>query len=89
MTNEGLRIEVQKRYKQGDTIILKTWDIEGKLKDKIKAIIIEFYPSYVLLEISGFKECYKYWDIIKMTQEPKKSESLGRQVRGSYKNYQS
>lgn len=85
MTSEELRNEVQKKYNVGDIIILKTWDNESKLKSKIKAKIIEFYPSYVLLEINGFKECYKYWDILNMTEEPKKSESLGRHSRGSYK----
>lgn len=86
MTNEGLRIEVQKRYKQGDTITLKIWDIEGKPRKKTKATIIDFYQFYVLLEINGFKECYKYWDILQMTEEPKKDVSLGRHSRGSY-NY--
>lgn len=87
MNNNDLKNEVQKRYKQGDIITLNTWDGEGKLRKKIKATIIDFYSSYVLVEVNGFKECYKYWDILHMTQEPKKSISLGRHSRGSYTNY--
>lgn len=85
MTREDLKLKVINRFEKGDKAILKTRDREGKIVERIKVTIIEFYPSHILVERKGYKESYTYWDFIKMTSEPGEEKRLGRHPRESYK----
>ena len=92
MTGDDLRAEVQKKFSKGQSVLLCKWDKDGVETEMTRVKIIEFYPNHVLTEHNGYKECYTYRDILKMTTKPERkplaiSANLEKKKIGRYYHY--
>lgn len=72
MTIADLREEVQRKFSVDQPVILCKWDRDGIVTERTKVKIVAFHPNHVLVEHNGYKECYTYWDVLKMTTEPER-----------------
>jgi hypothetical protein len=67
MTIDSLRRQVKKTYRIGQKITLHTKDNDRHGGIRFTVRILEFYPHYVLTTRKGYKLCFRYYDILRMT----------------------
>lgn len=70
MTTEELRIRISKKYKSGQTVVMKKREPQtGRVIKKFKVKILCFYPYFVLTLHNGFKETFTYYDFYDLTRK--------------------
>lgn len=88
MTIAEIREEIQKKYHEGQEVILWIMDGERGQPDPVKVKIITFNPNSVLVQRKTWKESFTYFEFLKSSVKPDKRpkipETLGR--RGAHHN---
>lgn len=70
MTTEELRNSINKKYKTGQTVVMKKREPQtGRLIKKFKVKILGFYPYFVLTLHNGFNETFTYYDFYDLTRK--------------------
>jgi hypothetical protein len=70
LTISEIREEVQKKYYEGQEVILWILDGERGQPDPVKVKIIAFNPNSVLVQRKCWKESYTYFEFMKSTIKP-------------------
>jgi hypothetical protein len=70
VTTEELRIRISKKYKAGQTVVMKKREPQtGRVIKKFKVKILGFYPRFVLTIRNGFNETFTYYDFYDLTRK--------------------
>jgi hypothetical protein len=83
-----LREEVQKKFHEGQELIL--WIIDGERGDPepVKVKIITFNPDLVLVQRKTWKESFTYFEFLKLSVKPDKRPKIPETLRkrGAHNN---
>ena len=75
MTQNDLKVIVQKKYGAGQTITMRERNqATNEVIRKFKVKVIELYPNCVLVQVGANKESYSYHDMVRLTTAEGKKE---------------
>lgn len=84
MNTAELREEVQKKFHEGQEVILWIMDGERGDPEPVKVKIITFNPNSVLVQRKSWKESFTYFEFLRLSikpdKRPKIPEALSRRV---------
>lgn len=72
-TLNKLRKDIPKKYPEGQTVKMRRRDDKtDEILERFSIKIIKYYPFHVLVIKNGFRECYTYGDMQKLTKAKRK-----------------
>lgn len=72
-TINKLKKEIPKKYPEGKTVKMRRRDDRNdEILERFNIKVIKYYPFHVLVIKNGFRECFTYGDMYRLTRIKRK-----------------